>query len=111
MGSRRCGTTPGTESTREIQITVTGRKSGRQITIPVWFVEEGEERYLLPVRGSDADWCRNLLKNPTIRVAAGGAERQGCRGLLLEAGRHRRGSPHLSTRWLLALDIGLLLTA
>ena len=62
------------ESTREIQITVTGRKSGRQITIPVWFVEEGEELYLLPVRGSDADWYRNLLKNPTIRVAAGRAE-------------------------------------
>lgn len=59
---------------REVEITVTGRRSGRQITIPVWFVEEGERVYLLPMRGSDADWYRNLLNNPTIRVAVGGAE-------------------------------------
>jgi deazaflavin-dependent oxidoreductase (nitroreductase family) len=58
----------------EVEITVTGRKSGRQITIPVWFVEEGETLYLLPMRGSDADWYRNLVKNPTIRLAADGAE-------------------------------------
>jgi deazaflavin-dependent oxidoreductase (nitroreductase family) len=62
------------EGTREIEITVTGRTSGRQITIPVWFVQEDERVYLLPVRGSDADWYRNLLKNPTIRLAADGAE-------------------------------------
>jgi len=39
---------------REINITVTGRKSGRSISIPVWFVLEGEKLSLLPVRGSDA---------------------------------------------------------
>jgi deazaflavin-dependent oxidoreductase (nitroreductase family) len=58
----------------EVEITVTGRRSGRQITIPVWFVEEGETLYLLPVRGSDADWYRNLVANPTIRLTADGAE-------------------------------------
>jgi deazaflavin-dependent oxidoreductase (nitroreductase family) len=56
----------------EVEITVTGRRSGRQITIPVWFVEEGETLYLLPVRGSDADWYRNLVANPTIRLTADG---------------------------------------
>jgi hypothetical protein len=29
---------------------------------------------LVPVRGSDADWYKNVLKTPTIRVAAGGAQ-------------------------------------
>jgi deazaflavin-dependent oxidoreductase (nitroreductase family) len=59
---------------REITITVTGRKSGRAISIPVWFVWEDEKLYLLPVHGSDTQWYKNVLINPTIRVAARGAE-------------------------------------
>jgi len=34
----------------EITITVTGRKSGRAVSIPVWFVFDGDKRYLLPVK-------------------------------------------------------------
>ena len=30
--------------------------------------------YLLPVRGSDTQWYRNVLKNPSIRIDARGAE-------------------------------------
>jgi deazaflavin-dependent oxidoreductase (nitroreductase family) len=59
---------------REITITVTGRKSGRAISIPVWFVFEDDKLYLLPVHGSDSEWYKNVLKNPSIRVNAGGAE-------------------------------------
>lgn len=59
---------------REINITVTGRKSGRAITNPVWFVSEDEKLYLLPVSGSDTQWYKNALENPTIRVDAGGSE-------------------------------------
>jgi deazaflavin-dependent oxidoreductase (nitroreductase family) len=62
------------ESTREIQLTVTGRKSGREITIPVWFVQQGDTLYLLPARGSDSDWYKNVLKEPTIRLTAGRAQ-------------------------------------
>ena len=59
---------------REISITVTGRKSGRTISIPVWFVLEEDTLYLLPVQGSDTQWYKNVLKNPSIRIKAGGAE-------------------------------------
>ena len=59
---------------REINITVTGRKSGRAISIPVWFVLEVDRLYLLPVQGSDTQWYKNVLKNPRIRIAARGAE-------------------------------------
>ena len=59
---------------REISITVTGRKSGRAISIPVWFVFEDDKLYLLPVQGSDTQWYKNVLKNPSIRVDARGAE-------------------------------------
>ncbi len=34
---------------RQIKISVIGRKAGRTISIPVWFVLEGEKLYLLPV--------------------------------------------------------------
>jgi deazaflavin-dependent oxidoreductase (nitroreductase family) len=59
---------------REIKITVTGRKSGRAISIPVWFVLEDDKLYLLPVQGSDTQWYKNVLTNPSIRIEAGGAE-------------------------------------
>ena len=59
---------------REISISVTGRKSGRLISIPVWFVLEDEKLYLLPVLGSDTQWYKNVLKNPSIRIDARGAE-------------------------------------
>jgi len=56
----------------EITITVTGRKSGRAISIPVWFALEHRKLYLLPVSGSDTQWYKNVLKNPSIRVDSGG---------------------------------------
>jgi len=57
-------------SYRQVKISVLGRKSGKTISIPVWFVLEGDELYLLPVRGSDAQWYQNVLKNPQIRIDA-----------------------------------------
>jgi deazaflavin-dependent oxidoreductase (nitroreductase family) len=59
---------------REINITVTGRKSGRTISIPVWFVAEDNKLYLLPVSGSDTQWYKNVLKNPSIQIEAGDAK-------------------------------------
>ena len=59
---------------REVNITVTGRKSGRSISIPVWFVSEDNKLYLLPVTGSDTQWYKNVLKNPSIQIEAGGAK-------------------------------------
>ena len=59
---------------REIKISVTGRKSGRTISIPVWFVLEDDKLYLLPVQGSDTQWYKNVLNNPMIRIDARGAE-------------------------------------
>jgi deazaflavin-dependent oxidoreductase (nitroreductase family) len=55
----------------EINITVTGRKSGRAISITVWFVLDKDELYLLPVEGSDTQWYKNVLKNPGIGIEAG----------------------------------------
>ncbi len=59
---------------RQIKLSVIGRKSGKTISVPVWFVLEGDKLYLLPVRGSDTQWYQNVLKNPQIRIDARGAE-------------------------------------
>jgi deazaflavin-dependent oxidoreductase (nitroreductase family) len=58
----------------EITIAVTGRTSGRLISNPVWFVSEGDKVYLLPVRGSDTQWYKNILKNPKMQIEARGEE-------------------------------------
>ncbi len=60
----------------EITIRVTGRKSGRTISNQVWFVAEDDKLYLLPVNGSDTQWYKNVLKNPSIRIDARGADAQ-----------------------------------
>jgi len=54
----------------EINVAVTGRKSGRTISNPVWFVLDEDQIYLLPVRGSDTQWYQNVVKNPSIRITA-----------------------------------------
>lgn len=59
---------------RQINLSVIGRKSGKTITNPVWFVAEGDTLYLLPVQGSDTQWYLNVLKKPSIRIDARGAE-------------------------------------
>ncbi len=59
---------------REIKISVIGRKTGQTISIPVWFVLDGEKLFLLPVKGSDTQWFKNVLQNPAIRIDARGTE-------------------------------------
>jgi deazaflavin-dependent oxidoreductase (nitroreductase family) len=61
-------------NTNEIVLSVTGRKSGREISNPVWFVLEGDTLYLLPIIGTDSHWYRNVLKTPTVRIVADGVE-------------------------------------
>jgi deazaflavin-dependent oxidoreductase (nitroreductase family) len=59
---------------RQIKLSVMGRKTGQTISVPVWFVFDGDKLYLLPVRGSDTHWYRNVLENPSIRIEAKGEE-------------------------------------
>ena len=59
----------------EITLSVKGRKSGRDIPRPVWFVHEGNTLYLLPVQGSDTNWYKNLLTDPTLKISVNGGGR------------------------------------
>ena len=59
-------------TTDEIELRVVSRTSGRETSRPVWFVQEDDTLYLLPVKGSDSAWFKSVLKTPTIRIAANG---------------------------------------
>ena len=60
------------DATQELEITVTGRTSGKNITLPVWFVRHQDRLYLLPVRGSETQWYRNVLQTPVMTIKAEG---------------------------------------
>jgi deazaflavin-dependent oxidoreductase (nitroreductase family) len=77
---------------RQIKLSVVGRKSGKTITNPVWFVAEDDKLLLLPVHGSDTQWYQNVLKNPQISVDARGAETE------LKATRYEEGRCEVGNR-------------
>lgn len=60
---------------KEISITVRGRRTGRQITLPVWFVLEDRTLWLLPVTGSRSQWFRNVSVDPTLILRVGQARK------------------------------------
>ncbi len=56
----------------ELQLSVRGRKSGREIPRPVWFVLKEKELLLLPVKGSSTQWYKNILKDPWAKISSAG---------------------------------------
>ena len=64
------------QDANEVELTTTGRKSGNQSSRPIWFVEEDDKLFLLPVSGSKSNWYLNVEKTPTIGLAADDAELQ-----------------------------------
>ncbi len=56
---------------RELVITVRGRKTMKTHSAPVWFVQEGNRMYLLPLRGSDTNWYKNFLQDRNITLTIG----------------------------------------
>lgn len=49
-------------------ITTVGRVSGRQHRIEIWYLERGDELYLLSGGGERADWVRNIRAHPDVDV-------------------------------------------
>jgi hypothetical protein len=60
----------------EIKLSVKGRRSGRDLPRPVWFVLEGNTLYLLPVQGSDTNWYKNMLVDQTLKISVSGGEEE-----------------------------------
>jgi hypothetical protein len=56
----------------ELELTVQGRTTGRNLPRPVWFVLKGDEMLLLPVKGSSTQWYKNIVKNPQVTISIKG---------------------------------------
>ena len=67
-------------SAYEITLSVKGRKSGKDIARPVWFVHESNTLYLVPVQGPDTNWYKNFLANQTLKISVSGGEEISARG-------------------------------
>lgn len=74
----------GMRSHQLLLITFTGRKSGKQFTTPIRYVQEGETVLVkIPVEYS---WWKNLVEKPTVRVLLRGTLRTGTAEVLPEEG-------------------------
>lgn len=54
-----------------VEITTTGRKSGKAHTKPIWFVYDQGHLYLQSGKGGKSDWYQNLKKNPQMTLKIG----------------------------------------
>src|SRR5215813_13019959 len=54
-----------------VQLTVKGRKSGKPHTVKIWFATNNDKVYVTSARGLDADWIKNLRKNPETTLQIG----------------------------------------
>jgi deazaflavin-dependent oxidoreductase (nitroreductase family) len=59
------------ESRSTVELTTTGRKSGKPRKATIWFVHEGGRIYLQSGQGGKTDWYRNLTKNPEVTLDFG----------------------------------------
>jgi deazaflavin-dependent oxidoreductase (nitroreductase family) len=53
---------------KELELTVQGRRTGRNLPRPVWFVLKEDAMLLLPVKGSSTQWYKNIVKNPQVTI-------------------------------------------
>jgi deazaflavin-dependent oxidoreductase (nitroreductase family) len=62
---------PALLNSEELQLTTVGRKTGRESSRPVWFVQREEALYLIPGDGRQSQWYKNVLQTATLRLSAG----------------------------------------
>ena len=53
-----------------IEITTTGRKSGKPHAKPIWFVVDGGRVFVQSGKDGKTDWYRNLQKTPAVTLKA-----------------------------------------
>jgi deazaflavin-dependent oxidoreductase (nitroreductase family) len=87
----------------EIELTVTGRKTGRTSTRPVWFVldaeKDGSSLFLIPVFGAKTQWYKNVLRNPRVVLSVGGVSLTTTAAALSDGDRVRHVVELFTTRY------------
>jgi deazaflavin-dependent oxidoreductase (nitroreductase family) len=62
------------DQAEEIELVVTGRRSGRSTSRPVWFVHDDRRIGLIPIGGTDSAWFKNVLADPEVGLKVGDQE-------------------------------------
>lgn len=62
-----------------VHLTVFGRKTGKPHTVKIWFATDPSKGkvYVTSARGSDAQWVKNLRKNPQVSMQIGNSSFKG----------------------------------
>ena len=54
-----------------LELTVTGRRTGRPRTVTVWFVATADRLYVTSGRGADSQWIKNVRHTPAVGCRIG----------------------------------------
>ena len=57
-----------------LYLTTTGRVTGKLREIEIWFVESESKLYILAEHFHEAQWVRNIQRNPRVGVRVRGSE-------------------------------------
>jgi deazaflavin-dependent oxidoreductase (nitroreductase family) len=60
-----------------VHLTVRGRKTGKPHTVKIWFAVGNDKIYVTSARGMDAQWVKNLRKNPDVTLQIGSTSLRG----------------------------------
>jgi len=66
-------------------LTTIGRVSGRPHEIEIWFALDGHTLYMLAGAGTNADWVKNLQRNPQVSVRIAGSVCAGAARIVADA--------------------------
>ena len=92
---------------RTVELTTTGRRSGKPHTVTVWFVVDGEVVYLNTL-DPERDWVRNAQKTPTVRLDFGGTVLTGELHTVTDPVRDARARQALRDKYWMAWAGGLV---
>jgi deazaflavin-dependent oxidoreductase (nitroreductase family) len=92
---------------RTVQLTTTGRRSGKPHTVTVWFVVDGET-LCLSTLDPTRDWIRNAKKTPEVRLDFGGTVLAGQLRLVTDPALDARIRQALRDKYWIAWVGGLL---
>ena len=89
-----------------VELTTTGRKSGKEHTKPIWFVVDGGKILLQAGKDGKTDWYQNLLKTPAVTARQGDYTFRGKAVPVTDPARvekiHRLFLDKYTTAWLLS---------
>jgi deazaflavin-dependent oxidoreductase (nitroreductase family) len=67
-----------------IDLTTTGRVTGRPHRIEIWFAQDGRTLYLLSGGGDRSDWVKNVAHTPEVVIHAGDVDLAGRARIVLD---------------------------